>query len=296
MIASVEPYGFTTDALSSQWHRCADAFLQEDDAIRWVLSSRSYSFVRAYNQAPHRQLINANTDKLLTDFVREWGPFYNWQADKEGTHPMALYRQERDALGAWAEFIAAITGSLDSRAIMCKIIRFDNSGVLAAEVRRFLVGGNYDFTLLDSKLENLIATCSRKQMDGLCGILLRNFPTSMSSLQLKMEGNIRKRAIMASYSFVTLSGALYWMLWQDIFKERPFQFCARKECGHLIIQVGTHNKKYCTDRCSKTVADFNYAKRRRERQRIQGLTSRGAAPKRSDGGKSRTIKHSDRSE
>lgn len=55
-------------------HRC-QAVVLDGDRLAWTLAPKGqYDVMEAYERAPHRELMGADTDGALKVFVRRWGP------------------------------------------------------------------------------------------------------------------------------------------------------------------------------------------------------------------------------
>jgi hypothetical protein len=80
----------------------------------------------------------------------------------------------------------------------------------------------------------------------------------------------RVRAVQKGSSFVlkdafifpSIIGALYWMVWQDVYRERQFQFCS--ECRKLFQPEWRHAKKFCSQECAHRKTQREWRQRKRE--------------------------------
>lgn len=237
--------------------------------------SKPFTAFEAYRSQAHREFINASTDDTLIEFVQKWGPLWT------GEMSLSLLRRRRDELTAWARIIGS-PGSPDAARAVCYLLHSESDlPILTPALRAFLDGRDlwYESELrpIDHELERRILQTSRQQGAGVCEFTLQYFGPLMNSFGIAMDRN-RSRAV---YKFLDLSDGFRWMLWQDLWLERPFGFCARKECGNIIIQVESRIKKFCSEKCGKNCRDKKFAKSRRKSLRKKGLTSRGTEPKRS---------------
>jgi hypothetical protein len=275
-------------ALGTAWNRCEVAPVMSRGVIQWKLSSRPYSFLGAYKKFPHRQLIKAGTDEDLLSFVKSWGPLHNDTAQWEGEHAIGDYRHQRDFLRAWARLLSPSTQRWeeDIRSGICALLRLDNSGTFVFQARWRLGYSDPTYQPFDDELERRIASATQRKIEELYRVILGGFE-STGRRQIQVEGLGKEKRLRAGYRFNSLRDALYWMMWEDIFRERPFCFCAVQGCGELIIRADARNQKFCKfcseNGLSKRAANQNSSKVHRERLRARGLTSRGKEPKRNDG-------------
>lgn len=270
---------FHNDALRlpSVWYPCKGKPSIEGDTLRCVLDyGRPFTVFEAYGSQAHREFINAGTDGALIEFVRKWGPLWSEEAV-----PLSLLREWRDELTAWTRIIGS-PGSHDAAKAVCYLLHSESDHpILTPAMRAFLDGRELwhqsELGPLDPELEHRILQAPRQQGTRICGFILQHFGPSMNSFGIAIDRN-RPRAV---YRFHDLSDGFRWMLWQDLFKEKPFRFCHRKECGKIVIQEEGRFRKFCTAACEKLNRDRKYAKALRRKRRKDGLTSRGTVPKRS---------------
>jgi hypothetical protein len=252
--------------VSANWYRCQKVVFDGGDAI-WELSrTGKYDLIGAYERKPHRQLIEAVDDDSLRAFVRAWGPLAHIRPTAwNGRTPVVAYRHERDTLAAWTRLIAEIQDSGNVRKAVGDLLRLDSEPYVI-HVRQLVGAMVHQGAVLDDELEGRIADASESEIQAVCSFLVGAFPISgIPAFQLHSNRNgYEVRATLGIYSLVP---ALYWMVWQDIFRKEPLRFC--EECSHIIPQTSRHERKFCSTECArrKTVREWQRRKRAKEKTR-----------------------------
>lgn len=111
--------------------------------------------------------------------------------------------------------------------------------------------------------ENLGA--SEQDIDEACAYLVSTLPMTDYSLKLIVERGKRGDTVRAWPGLRSLVDALHWMVWQDVYSERAFLFCA--ECGLLFQLDSKHEKKFCSTQCARRKASRDYERRKRAKER-----------------------------
>ena len=223
------------------WYRCKQVEFIGETAV-WELSQTGkYGFLTAYRQAPHRQLVLATDDTALRAFVKAWGPLRTSLDAWDGSDPIAFYRSQRDLFLAWVLLLAALRKNEGPHDAVINLLRQD-SEPFAIPILRYLglpVGANYEF---DESVWDRLASTSESEIIWICDLLVGGFPISSLAHSLSFEKKPKGLQLAARLKFVGLMDALYWMIWQDVFLQNPFQFCV--ECGKLILSTTAHARKF----------------------------------------------------
>jgi hypothetical protein len=255
--------GNRTDAKNDPaFYRCKSVWLC-GDTMKWELDSASpYKPMEAYKDAPHRQFMQASDDSAIEAFVRAWGPLWIDGGDSPGESSLPKIRKERDTLIAWAELFAALKKSDYLRDAVIALLRLDPDPHSIA-IRPCVGLPIKSEATLSLELEDRLRTAPKVQIAYVCDYLVEAFPTFGQTLRI---ARTRKEAsVQATMRFLSLSFALYWMVWQDIFEDKPFVFCG--VCGRLINSNSRHKRKFCDardDSCAKKHADGDYKKEKRK--------------------------------
>ena len=103
------------NAAGGHWYRCSRVeFIGE--TAQWELNPNSrYSFYEAYRRAPHRQLVEANDDTRLRNFVKAWGPLRVTLDSWSGSDPIERCRLERDKLRATIQVLTSVEDGVEQR-------------------------------------------------------------------------------------------------------------------------------------------------------------------------------------
>jgi hypothetical protein len=234
------------------------------DVMTWELrDSGEYDALAAYKAQPHREFMDADSDEGLRIFVKHWGPL---RALKSGTDSVSWYREKRDFLVAVVRFLKSIERDLeDWRLALIELL--DASGDSHDAINRFfmldrqlgLTPGDPS-TGVNKELKDWCKSTSSGEIERLCVRLVEAFPiTAVPSFRVQKRG--RKNHVRASLFINNLHEAIWWMVWEDLFRAEPIRFC--KECSRLIHSDNKHERKYCGRRCAKRRADRDSARRRR---------------------------------
>jgi hypothetical protein len=254
------------------WYRCKRVDFHNETAT-WELSPTGrYSLLEAYQKAPHRQLATATDDEQLRAFVKAWGPL-RWSLNAwSGSDPIANYRNERDRLEAIVKVLAAVAQPVTQRDVLLDLVRLSARD----SVFEFIMTGLRNIFPIPGKcpagfdpniqpwIEGATQSDVQKAIEHLaCNLpLMRLGPT----FTVVKEGG--RSVVRASLGIDTLGQALEWMIWQDIFQERRFQFCER--CRKLFIPDSRHAMKFCDERCAHLEAARKYAQRKRGKEGTNG--------------------------
>lgn len=244
-----------------RWYRCKHLEFVGETAT-WELSRESeYGLLAAYQMAPHRQLIQATDDRSLKVFVKAWGPLKIALNAWKGSDSIAFYRRERDLLRASVLLLSAIQGGEGLREAAIDLLKLD-SEPYGIEIRRLLgIPKGLKPSLDEAELSRL-AKASNAEILNVCGFLVGSFvvPAPSFEVQAKGKGTIL-RPTLGVYSILS---ALRWMVWQDIFVQKPFQICAEINCGKFINFGTERDRKFCSDKCAHRKAARESARRKRE--------------------------------
>lgn len=225
----------------------------------------------AYSKEPHRQFIGAEDDRALQYFLKAWGPLWIGLGDQTGDWTgkcsMVLVRRERDELIAWTRLFTALENpggpgsSDDPIQIAITLLRL-NPDRLSMAIRLRL-GLPVDAEAgLTAELETRLLNASKLEVANLCGEIVRMFPTPVFGNSLTVHRTPTGSRVRATIGFHNLLDALYWMVWQDIFLEKPFWFC--KRCTSLIFALKQQERRFCNDYCAKLYTDKKWKEMKRK--------------------------------
>jgi len=245
------------------WYRCK-LVVFEQDLVKWELSRTGrYELLKAYAQKPHRQLVEARDDNALRAFVKAWGPLNSLELKAwAGSDLISNYRRERDTLQAWVRLLAAIESPEYLYDSICNLLRLFDKGEFIW-LRSRLGIGSLD-SGFDDDVEKRLASATQSEIADVCDYLAGIFP--LHAFPHFVIDRTGKDSILGASSGVTsLTTALYWMVWQDIFMESPWQFC--EECHKLFQPDFHHERKFCLPECAHRKAARESARRKREGER-----------------------------
>ncbi|MGA7851296.1 MAG: hypothetical protein WCA13_19525 [Terriglobales bacterium] len=233
--------------------------------MKWELSRMGrYELLKAYAQKPHRQLVEANDDNALQAFVKAWGPLnLTYLKAWEGCDSISNYRRERDTLQAWVRFLTAIESPEYLYDSIVGLLRLFNKGDFVWLRHRLGIGSLESG--FDDDVEKRLASATPGEIADVCSYLAGTFPL-LPFPHFVIDRTAKSGPIVRASSGVTsLTTALYWMVWQDIFMESPWQFC--EECHNLFQPDYRHERKFCLPECAHRKAARESARRKREEER-----------------------------
>jgi hypothetical protein len=255
----------------TKWCRCSRAELS-DGIVTWELSrTGEYDLLAAYQRRPHLQLAQATDDKALVAFVKAWGPLRQviLLDSTKGTDPVDDYRTQRDLLSAEIRLIASISHPAMQRPALMEVI--------AALAKRDysdapLVGLRHHFGIPRDKrsglapaLQQWTERASVQELRAACAYLISFLPITDYSLKLRVDQSRRGDTVRAWPGLTCLVDALHWMVWQDVYRARPFLFC--DECDSLFQPDSEHEKKFCSTQCARRKASREYERRKRAKEK-----------------------------
>lgn len=249
------------------WQRCKSVRI-EGDTIWWELVSQPYDLFEAYAKAPHRELINSKDDSSLVSFVKNWGPLREHLGNKSGTDQLETYRTIRDRLAWKAEILLSVEHPERRRAALAD---FDRVNQLRYPYELVLPGtlphaddhnsGGPPYDCISSEW---LQKAKSSEVEKLCIKLATSLTYSyVPTHQVVRKG--RKLSVQSTFRVYDLIASLDWMLWQDIYNQRPFLRCENCEC--LIPITSRHEKKFCSSDCARRKTAREWQRRKRSNAR-----------------------------
>jgi hypothetical protein len=116
----------------------------------------------------------------------------------------------------------------------------------------------------DDEVQKRLANASENETEDICKFLVGAFPFS-SVPAFEVHRTNSSYTCSATLGIHSLMTALYWMVWQDIFMENPFQFC--EECSRLIPQTTKHERKFCSTECARRKTGREWQQRKRAKEK-----------------------------
>jgi hypothetical protein len=261
--------------LMTGWCRCKSVDFDGETVI-WELSKTGqYTFFEAYPMAPHRQLLQAADDNALRAFVKAWGPLRGSLIKWRGSDPVETYRRERDRLVATVQLLTAVEEREMQRPALLNLLELSRKDTNA---QLFLQGLRSHFQIpggtppgFDVNLQPWLETAPLVQIEAATTLLVSALPV-LSIPSFTVEQGRRGNTLGASLGIHNLANALEWMVWQDVFQRRPFQFCG--ECRRLFQPNTRHEKKYCSFDCAHRKTARDSARRKREERKNNDVTQK----------------------
>jgi hypothetical protein len=252
------------------WYRCRQVEFTGETAT-WELSQTGkYGLMTAYQRAPHRQLVQATNDDALRAFVKAWGPL-RMTLDPDvwvGSDPIPVYRRQRDLLRAWVLLLTAIQKNEGLHDAVVGLLRHDSEPYAVPILHHLGLPG----TEFDEAAWERLAVASKGEIVWICDCLVGSFPLTSLAHSFAILQTGKELTLAARPKFLGLMDALYWMVWQDIFRDNPFQFCV--ECGKLIPSTSRHARRFCPDGCAHRRTGREWQQRKRDKEKRTDGTSK----------------------
>jgi hypothetical protein len=251
------------------WYRCKRVDFHAETAT-WELSQTGrYALLEAYQKAPHRQLATATDDGQLRAFVKAWGPLRGRLDAWSGSDPIDKYRNERDRLAAIVKLLASVAEPERQREALLELVRLserDSVFEIILEGLRliFPIPGEYPLGF-DPNIQPWLEGATQKDIQKATEYLVCGFPLRSSGTTFTVAKEGRRGVVRASLGIASLGEALEWMVWQDVFQNHPFQFCA--ECRELFQPDTRHEKKFCSPECAHRKTAREWQQRKRDNRR-----------------------------
>jgi hypothetical protein len=233
------------------WRVCRRVSI-DGDILRWELGQKCYGLLQAYEDAPHRDLMTADSDDKLRVFVRKWGPLRRLS---DGQDSLTWYRQKRDVLIETMRLIDAVESGNEIRNVVRRLIEVsDEIDPIHIYLRIF--------PPQCQRREDMTKWCDSvtgRELDNSVVAFLNNFSVAMPRYVVDKS---RRRTVVRTSIFVNgLLEAIWWMVWQDRFRQEPFYFC--QECGRFFQPEDRHRTKFHDGTCAKRRADRDSWRRRK---------------------------------
>lgn len=272
-----------------RWCKCRRAAIVGDE-ITWELDPRGYDLISSYADNPHRQLISAETDGALVAFVRKYGPLsasatIPYGSPASGTEEIWAYRRERDYLGAMARIFEAVEDRSKQRIALANVERITRvwSPTMVDMLYRLQApeSFNTNCALALSNLrkndtnmpassdtpEKWCRTASSVAVEIACHDIAMSFDLASTWWPgIVVEKQRGHSALRSRLGLSSLADALWWMLWQDVDRKRPYRFC--EECGALIWSDSQHEHKFCSPKCARRRTGREWIRKKRKQKRI----------------------------
>jgi hypothetical protein len=257
------------------WYRCKSVKFDGDTAF-WELDSKKYDLMDSYHQTPHHQLLKATDEGALRDFVRTWGPLRHVLNEGSGGDSIESYRTERDRLIVVVQLLTSVADVKSQRSAIQALGEFSHRDVSVQALFRGL-RGRFQFLGhlhkgFDEDVHQWLETAMQKDLEDATELLVSNLVLSASIPSFTVERNKRGSVVVASLGIRSLPDALSWMVWQDWFMKKPFQFC--EDCRKLFQPPYLHERKFCSEECAHRKASRESARRKRQERKNQIVTQK----------------------
>ncbi len=248
--------------VNGYWPRCRTVEIRENRLV-CVLDDerRSYYLTDTYRYAPHSQFLNLKNDLDLVRFVCTWGPLYfvHENGRSEPVGEIETYWKFQRWLRAAARLVQALERSRSERESLLEFLNADR----AWAGDDFLTDALNKLFSVPKDPEQWIPQASESLVRKVVPFCIESSLNVSATLRATRRG--RRAEVTARWRVETLKDALEWMLWYDVFRERPLVFC--RECGTSFQPRTAHLREFCSPECGHRVAARDYASRRRAAQK-----------------------------
>lgn len=253
-----------TNIHEGKWWPCKTVTLR-DGVLKCLLEpDKSYDLAEAYESSPHVRFANAESDRELVDFIREWGPpwILSSAIPTDGVLylPLSQLRADQRHVKALLNGLTAVKLAGGEREALGELI--------AAEVA--LRGGIPDPLFLEEfqirgSVAEWLKSANLKTVRVATGYLINRAVMTMFSLQLTFQWNGSRDHVEAGWNFMNLRDALLWMIWYDEFTKHPVICCA--ECRKVFRGETARARKYCSLECGHRATAREAMRKKRAAER-----------------------------
>ena len=268
-------------------YRCKLRPVLAGGLVTWEMDPlKQYDVLQAYRLKPHIQFSRAGDDAALVDFIRTWGPLWSEYPDVTGlwvgTEPIEAYRAERDHMNATLRLFQSLKNATEQRSALLNVadILWSKAWHGMAMPPHIAVDPHITSTAVFLKAylrregftgdpREWCHQATAAQIGEACAALIHGLRVN-GQPTLTVAKAKGRRTVQASLQVRVLVDALWWMVWQDVFQQRPFPFC--EECGTLILSGSARARKYCSVECARRKTGREWIRGKRERERaVEGI-------------------------
>lgn len=215
---------------------------------------------------PHRQLIQARDDESLRTYVQAWGPLRPELDNWCGADPILDYRKVRNRITALARLLASAGDPEEQRSALLESMKFtpdgNEGGKWSAGWTQAYKGAQID---RGTRLSVWLEKATPKQLEIFTTTYISHVAAPFAATRFTAVRKGSGYVLRDLLGFKSVVHALYWMVWQDVYRERQFQFCS--ECRRLYQPDTRHERKYCSEICAHRRTAREWQQRKREKER-----------------------------
>ena len=193
--------------------------------------------------------------------------------DKSGTDELQTYRTIRDRLAWKAEILLSVERPERRPAALSDFDRVNQlpyyEELVLPNTLPHADDHHSGLQPHDSISSDWVKEASSSAIEKLCIKLATSLTFSYLPTYQVVRAH-RKCSVRASFRIDNLVGALDWMLWQDIYHQRPFLRC--EDCENLIPNTSRHEKRFCSPPCARRKTAREWKRRKREEEKAANST------------------------
>jgi hypothetical protein len=234
-----------TNMTESEWRPCKRVVLKDGQLCCQLETGKTYMLMKAYEKDLHIRFANADSDKALVNFIRDWGPLYipNSQIPPDGivSLPFDLCRAYQKQMKVLIRVLDAFKWAQNEREALEELIKaerlFGKEMLTPLAIVLHITGDILEWAE-NASLDN-VRTATYK--------LVQSILTAQFSMQFIFQRKGERRQIFAGWEFMNLEEALRWMIWYDEFTKHPVVCC--QECRTVFRGKNKRHRKYCSIEC-----------------------------------------------
>jgi hypothetical protein len=255
-----------TNIPEGEWWPCKTVTLSNGVLECLLEPNRAYDLAEAYEKSPHVRFANAESDRELVDFIREWGPPWilpsGIPTDGVLYLPLSQLRAHQRHVKTLLDGLTAFKWARSEREALGELIAAQV--VLSGGIPDPLFLGEFQIT---GNVAEWLKSANLKTVRAATGYLVNRAVMTMFSLQLTFQMKGNRRDVEAGWNFMNLRDALLWMIWYDEFTKHPVICCA--EC-RMVFRGGTARaRKYCSLECGHRATAREAMRKKRAAERAE---------------------------
>jgi len=243
-----------------------------DGILHCSLALETYALPEAYKHDLHIQFANADTDKDLIAFVRNWGPLSLSEAEKR-TSAASVSLSKLRAFQRWLKavqgILAAFKRAKGEREALRQLLEAEYEWesyspsphpepVSWSLLRAWLTAQRMEMT---GTIADWLSSAGIASVRSVTEPILSHVAAWPITGEFVFQRRRNRGEVEARWAIDDLKDALRWMVWYDEFTKHPIICC--QECRKVFRSETAHARKYCSYECAHRATGREWQRRKR---------------------------------